>query len=211
MTDPNPDKQFLKDTHKVKLAGIFTKYARRIMLWSYAFWGSLGLTIIAGIFLLISRIDYFSYLQNTVEITISILPAIVGFCIGGYALIIGFGQKDVLTRMSQPLGEAENWMSYYQVLSSVFAISIIIQILTLLICVVISYVGNLNLSSSYADEVNISGILLCIFSSLYSIWLTYYVVKNIFIFGQMMHFCIRKEELDKRDVINKDDISHEKS
>jgi len=106
----------------------------------------------------------------------------------------------MLQKMSEP-NENKSNMSLFQIASSIFAASIIVQIITFLLSFIISYLLHFDLNLS--DEtlckiINITTISIICFLSIYSIVLIYYMVINIFTFGQMMHFCIRQELLENK-------------
>jgi len=140
-------------------------------------------------------------LKKIIDKNISILPSLLGFCVGGYALIIGFGHKEMLQKMSDP-DKKKNNMSFFQIMSSVFAISVIVQIITFLLSYIISFIIDLEFTSAnelLCNKINIFTISLVLFFSIYSIILLYYMVINIFNFGQIMHFCIRLELKEKEE------------
>ena len=125
-----------------------------------------------------------------------LIPNILGFCIGGYALIIGIGNMDALKKMSLPMENREN-LSFFQILSSVFAGSLILQCITLLLSFVIKILLKIEIpafSNSIAIIINILGIIVVLFFSTLSIVLLYYTVMNLFNYGQSMHFLIRLEK-----------------
>ena len=199
--DASDESGLLKERHNPTLKGIFTKHTCKLVFQGNAMWISIGLTILCIVSLTIfSNIGLIEFLEKITALNISAFPSILGFCIGGYALIIGFSHRDVLHKMSEPLGKKKSYMSYFQILSCVFAISIIFQIATLFISFVISYAINLDLSvNAYlANIMNGLAILIICFLSSFSLLLIYYIVKNTFIFGQMMHFCIRQEVIEKK-------------
>jgi hypothetical protein len=191
----------LKNNHNPSIKGIYTEYICKKLFHSGGLILSISLSIVCFIFLFFfSTVDDYVLLSKIIEINISIFPALLGFCVGGYALIIGFGHKEMLQKMSEPNEEKSN-MSLFQIMSSIFAASIIVQIITFLLSFIISYLLNFDLNSSnetLCGIVNITAISIICFLSIYSIILIYYMVINIFIFGQMMHFCIRNELLNKK-------------
>ncbi len=192
----------LKDLHKTGLEGIFTEYIKRKIFCSYGFIASIIISFICFIILSFhSDSDYYILLSKIINLNISVFPNLLGFCIGGYALIIGFGHKEMLEKMSTPLSDKKSNMSYFQITSSIFAVSIIIQIIAFLTSYFISHIidiGFYSVNGLLCKYINISVITLILFLSVYSISLLYYMVINIFTFGQMMHFCIRKELLDEK-------------
>ena len=195
----------LISNHNPGIKGIYTEYIYKKMFHFKGLIFSITLSIMCFIFLFFfSTVNDYVLLSKIIEINISIFPALLGFCVGGYALIIGFGHKEMLQKMSNP-NEEKNNMSFFQIISSVFAASIIVQIVTFLLSYIISYllIFDLNFSNeTFCKVVNISTISIICFLSIHSIVLIYYMVINIFTFGQMMHFCIRQELLENKDKKN---------
>lgn len=194
----------LKDRHKTGFKGIYTAYIQKKICRSKGFAFSFVMSFVCFVFLsFYSDSNYYELLSKVVNLNVSVFPDLLGFCIGGYALIIGFGHKEMLEKMSSPLSDKENNMSYFQITSSVFAISVIIQIVAFFTSYITShiiYIGFYSSNITLCKYINIFVITLIFFLSSYSILLLYYMVINIFTFGQMMHFCIRKEKLDE-DII----------
>jgi len=191
----------LKNNHKTSIKGIYTQYIHKKLFCSWGMKISVILSALCFILLFFFiEIDYYDILAKIISTNISIFPDLLGFCVGGYALIIGFGHKEMLQKMSSPNEEKSN-MSFFQIMSSVFAVSIIIQIITFLLSYLISFVINLDFTStseSLCKIINTFTISLILFFSIYSIILLYYMVINIFNFGQSMHLCIRIDLLNKQ-------------
>lgn len=196
----------LRDRHHFSLKGIFVRYIITKILKSYALWVSVIIAIVLSLLIGINNEyeQYYFTLQDLIKIALSLFPNFLGFCIGGYALIIGASNVDVLKKMSRPLEKRGN-LSYFQVLSSTFAMSLIIQCLTLFTAYVIHIILELKLNAiTYEIGIATNMILIFVmllFSSM-SILFLYYTIINIFNFGQAIHFSIR---LDQRDQNNKND------
>lgn len=190
----------LRETHKTGIKGAFTKYIRKKIFCSTGFVISVGSSIIVFLFLVFySNSDYYVLLTKLIDSNMNIFPSLLGFCIGGYALIIGFGHKEMLERMSDPLKNKSN-MSYFQITSSIFAVSTVIMLFTFLTSYILFQITNVGIYSSnliLCRIINISVISLLVFLTVYSISLLYYIISNIFTFGQMMHFCIRLDKLER--------------
>lgn len=183
----------------MSLKGVFNKYIVSKIILST---GSLISLIISSIFVIIICIkihtigESYEVLCKIVDTVLSLLPNILGFCIGGYALIIGACSTDTIKKMSNPFSRKHN-LSIYQILSSVFAATLIIQCFTLVLvylvrcCLLLELDTNLEVLGVI---VNISLIAILLFLSCMSLSLLYYTIVNIFNLGQTMHFCIRKED-----------------
>ena len=192
--------QELKNSHKFSIKGIFPKYIIRKFLYSYSMLISIGITAILSFLIIYFKLENtFTLLDEIINITLDLLPNILGFCIGGYALIIGIGNIEALKKMSSPMEKRDN-LSFFQILSSVFAGSLILQCITLLLSFIIKIILKLEItvfSKSIAIVVNCLTIIGILFFSTLSLVLLYYTVINLFNYGQSMHFLIRLEKREQ--------------
>ena len=196
----------LKENHIPSIKGIYKPYIFKKIRSSNGFKISLILSTIVLVYLLVSEVDHYGILIKIIDTNISIFPDLLGFLIGGYALIIGFGHKEMLQKMSSPNAQKDN-MSNFQITSSIFATSVITMIITFLLSYIILFIINLELTSPndlICKTINVFTTSLIFFFSIYSITLLYYMVVNIFNFGQKMHFCIREELKNKQNGIDKE-------
>ncbi len=194
--------QELKDRHQYSIKGIFPKYIIRKFLCSCSMLVSIVIAFVLLFLILYFRIeDTFVLLEDIIEITLNLLPNLLGFCIGGYALIIGMGNIEALKKMSSPMKKREN-LSFFQILSSIFAGSLVLQCITLLLSFIIQILLNLKLpahSDQIAIIVNSLTIISVLFFSVLSVVLLYYTVINLFNYGQSMHFLIRLEKREQNE------------
>lgn len=192
--------QELKNSHKFSIKGIFPKYIIRKFLYSYSMLISVGITAILSFLIIYFKLENtFTLLDEIINITLDLLPNILGFCIGGYALIIGIGNIEALKKMSSPMEKRDN-LSFFQILSSVFAGSLVLQCITLLLSFIIKIILKLEItvsSKSIAIVVNCLTIISILFLSTLSLVLLYYTVINLFNYGQSMHFLIRLEKKEQ--------------
>lgn len=192
----------LKKAHPVSLKGIFNKYTVSKIIFSRGTLISLIITlvIIVGVCCRndTSVNEYYNTLLHITDVILSLLPSILGFCIGGYALIIGACSTDTIKKMSDP---QEHGLSFFQILSSVFAATLIIQCFTLVFAYLIHFCLLLEIGTDsviVGVAVNVSMILILLFLSCISLSLLYYTIVNIFNMGQTMHFCVRLDEENKK-------------
>lgn len=194
--------QELKDRHQYSIKGIFPKYIIRKFLCSCSMLVSIVIAFVLSFLILYFRIeDTFVLLEDIIEITLNLLPNLLGFCIGGYALIIGMGNIEALKKMSSPMKKREN-LSLFQILSSIFAGSLVLQCITLLLSFIIQILLKLKLpaySNQIAIIVNSLTIISVLFFSVLSVVLLYYTVINLFNYGQSMHFLIRLEKREQNE------------
>ncbi len=194
----------IKERHHVSIKGIFNKHTVRTVFISYAMFFSLVITgIIAPLLFFGKNHNSFEALKIICDLVIVLLPNLLGFCIGGYALIIGAGNLDILKLMSMPI-ENKGRLSYYQILSSVFAMSLVIQCFTLFVAFIVNILLSIEFTPiSYLLGVIVNFTIMSIMLLLvvFSMMLLYCTIINIFNFGQSTHFVIRLSE-ENKDITN---------
>jgi len=163
------------------------------------FWSSIFLAIIAVFlpsFALISKIEIIRFISDN---AIAIFPNILGFNLGGYILLISLNTSNLLDELTEP--EKGKDFSFYQKMSSVFAFSILVQVSVLifsLVCLLVINIGEgVAVDYWFAETINYTSLFISSFLLAYSTLLIFQIVLNIFNFGQVMHFLIRMDILDK--------------
>lgn len=188
--------------HKPSWKGMYDIIKKRGTLKKWPFLISLFLGIIvAGAIIIFIPDKSYVILQNTSDLFTSVFPSLLGFALGGYAIVIGFSNTDLLKKASDI-----NKHSIYQILSAIFALSLVFQVFTTLIAFFTSWVYKLGLpildKSIYfwgATIINCIVILVLIIGAIYSLILLPYVVINLFSLGQIsnMHFTIENIQDEK--------------
>ena len=179
------------------LRGIFNRYTLVKIIKSTGMVVSFIATLSFTVFLWFyykETYEFYTFLGKITTTLLSLLPNLLGFCIGGYALIIGACSMEIIKKMSTPLDNNGNKLSFYQILSSIFASTLIIQCITLLLTFLIHLFMLLELKTTYECIGSIINLLLIFVLTLFSflsISLLFYTVINIFTLGQSVHFCIR--------------------
>lgn len=181
----------------MSLRGVFNGYTLVKIIKSIGTMISFIVALLFVVFLYIhcdSMNELYVFLGKTTDILLSLLPNLLGFCIGGYALIIGACSMEIIKKMSTPLNNNKNKLSFYQILSSVFASTLVIQCFTLLLTYLVHLFMLLELKTSnefLGYVINIFLVFILVLFSLLSISLLYYTIINIFNLGQSVHFCVR--------------------
>lgn len=187
----------IRKNHPMSLRGVFNRYILVKIIKSTGTIISLIFALLFVVFLYVycdSMNELYKFLGKTTDILLSLLPNLLGFCIGGYALIIGACSMEIIKKMSTPLDNNKNKLSFYQILSSVFASTLIIQCFTLLLTYLVHLFILLELKTSnelLGYAINILLVFILVLFSFLSISLLYYTVINIFNLGQSVHFCVR--------------------
>lgn len=151
-----------------------------------------------------SNISYYELILKVANLGISLIPSLLGFNLGAYILIVGFGGTEILSIITKPL-EQQKKFSFYQKLNGVLGISVITQIITLFCAFSLNVWDNLQLGIDcnydlkivywWATLINTLVYFILIFLSFYSILLLISVVKHVFMFAQTIHFCITVNKL----------------
>jgi hypothetical protein len=166
--------------------GVFSVYPLR-KLWKGA--------IIPFLFLVVSIVVYFfgenhspiDLMNNLVDIIISGFPSIIGFVLTGYALIIGFSGTELVGKMACIEVDQEGH-SYFEVVSSIFAVVLGVVVLTYIIACLVSYALELQIlwpfDNNYADCFNTVCFFIFLFLFYYSLFALLDIIVNVFNIGQ---------------------------
>lgn len=159
--------------------------------------------------------NLYHLLTDTIDLLLSFFPNLLGFSLGGYSLIVGFGNLDLIKK-----GSKVDSYSVYQILNAIFSLSIVLQVITTIISFTISWALKTQLLNIFSLPFDwpthlINAIVLWFISvsALYSLVLTPYVVSNLFTLSQVNHLYLTvehlkelkvKEEEKKRAIENND-------
>lgn len=166
--------------------GVFSVYPLRKLLKG---------AIIPFLFLVISIAVYFmgekhtsiDLMNKVADIITSGFPSIIGFVLTGYALIIGFSDTELVGKMAHIEVDKEGH-SYFEVVSSIFAVVLGVVVLTYITACLVSYVLELQISWPFDDNCADCFNTLCFFIFLflfyYSIFALLDIIVNIFNIGQ---------------------------
>lgn len=178
----------IKKDHPFSYEGIFYSYDWKEIKASYPFL----LSILLSFVLLIAT--YFSE-KNSYEVVcmwtsqiLSIFPNLLGFNLGGYALIIGFGNAELVQSMTKKSEKKKT--TVFQKLSGIFAFAILLQLSAFVVSFLVNFFVQLKFSSSNDLLINIVNIPITLIISFLGFWGLFIVpnlVSNVFTFGQMHH------------------------
>jgi len=210
----NNDKLGIKELHEVGFSGIIKILKIKGTFKKFPFYGSLILSVL--IVALISSFHaeiLYSYLQITAEILVAFFPSLLGFSLGGYALVVGFSNVDLIKK-----GSSIEKHSLYQILNAIFSLSIIFQVFTTILCLSVNWFIKVNFSvlvnnniETFNNSINAVVLFFLLFGSIYSLCLTPYVVTNLFTLSQLNNLHLTVEQIDdvasKQALIEKSDES----
>lgn len=172
---------------KLSINGIFIIYNFSLIKKHPPFWIALIISLIYLISSLIlsnNQKDFADFLTNKID---SLFPNLIGFSLGGYAIIVAFGNTDFLKKI------AKSGKPYYEELNAIFAFSILLQVLVLFISLIaeiyVEILKNIKISLDYNlyQIGNLCFNSLTLFFIIWSLSLIPYVISNIFIFGETHH------------------------
>ncbi|OHD09594.1 MAG: hypothetical protein A2Y41_04725 [Spirochaetes bacterium GWB1_36_13] len=200
--------QQISDNRKTGFKGIVFNYPTKKLKKSKILYLSLFLSLIFAILSFFYCTNLYDIFIDFNNLIISIFPNLLGFTLGGYALIIGFGNKELLKKFTIKSSKSPN--SLFQKINSVFAYAIIIQVITLGSSIIIFLINKIKIKSDFHQYVNSFGLFLVSFFTTYSLLLLYKMVINVFDFGQLHHFDLITRRLhEKREILK--EIKNNKS
>lgn len=209
----NEVQKAIKDRHPMGWKGILFGYPTSKIFGSNAFYISCVLMIIASFITGVSKIPYQEHLVALAELNLSTYTNLLGFNLGGYAIIIGFGNTDLIKRLIKPQGDDKS-SSYFQDTSSIFAFSIIVQSIVLISSFFISILNKVhiwpvlerfNFLTCSIEFLSAMLYHLLLLVCIYGLVLIPYIVKNVFSFGQMHHGFLTKQkiEVEQKEALEK--------
>ncbi|MDB5159483.1 MAG: hypothetical protein JWR50_4190 [Mucilaginibacter sp.] len=187
----------IKETFVVGLKGIIKISGFFKDIWKYKVSRySIIISILTPIVSSIFKVDNAALLCEIQSQMIVFLPCILGFTIAGYALVVGFVQSNMINKITEPAKDTN--FSLYQLMSSKFAMNVILQGVSLVFAYLYHFIIyfnsnsklNLQFSNCYISSVNIIGLILLSFWFTISVLLVIQIVINIFNFSQLHHYFI---------------------
>lgn len=190
----------IKDLHSQNLSGVYNIIKSHRTLYKKPFIFCVLISVLICLYLSIFKIhNSFFYLQTITDLIISVFPNLLGFSLGGYAIIVGFSNTDLIRKATTIKKH-----SIYQILSGIFAFAILFQVFCVVISFIVSFLIKTHMNEMFnmpnnfvGDIINIFVFLCMFFASLYSLVLTPYIVFNLFDLSQMNNFHYTMEELPK--------------
>lgn len=191
------DKKTLKENHNGSLGKLLKIYNTKGDLYKGTFlWTSIIVNLILIVFVYCLHINTYNLIVSVTDLYISILPSLLGFNLGAYALLIGLASSDLINKMSSSY---ETKFTSFQRASSVFGFCVLLQAVSLIISFSFKLITTINagtdliFSSTTSNTNLIHGINLISFFILnlfgiYSLLILISVIINIFALSQAAHF-----------------------
>lgn len=202
-TDPQRVRENIAKLHVGSWRGIADILLKMRIFSKWPFWGGLavctGLTIFSTFF---TR-NSFAILTHLTDLITNVFPDMLGFSLGGYAIVVGFSNAELIKRATKV-----NGYSIYQVISAIFSLIILCQLFTLLFGFIASWAINSEVgraSGIYLPIVAalVNGLLLLVlsFGATYSLAMSSYIVINLFTLSQDNNkfYTLEKYEENQRE------------
>lgn len=141
-------------------------------------------------FFVISEKESLFFVIKITDLIITLFPPLLGFSLGGYALIVGFTTPEFLRFIT---AQDSDSATIFQKVNGTFAISIFFQAMILLLGFVVSLFTSCEFDILYADYVNYSVVYLLLLALVWGIFTIKDMVINIFNFGQLRHYKQKKD------------------
>lgn len=178
---------------------------------------SISLAVVLVSTSILFELDPYNLILVIKDDIITFLPSILGFTIGGYALVVGFVQGGMLERITDKIPNSNH--SLYQGMSSVFALNIVAQAIALIFAYGVRYVVFIDTSANFLYVGNslrtmINWVTLLVIAFLFSLslFLVIQIVINIFDFSQLHQYLIEVEKRNKgqKDMLEQDSFENAK-
>lgn len=190
-----------KDIYSPGLTGLLKIYPTKNLFKSFVF---------PSIFTIIIALYEFNYQENfkglilqLSDLIISIAPALIGFILTGYALMIGLTETETIRKMSK--SDMSDEPSLFQIVSSTFAFILIALSIITVIAVSSKLLVGLtiyvpNFLEEYVTPIafNFSICVFLIFFLTYSVFATIDIILNVFSFGQFIHTINHIRNMEKK-------------
>lgn len=197
----------LKKDHPMSYKGILYSYSWDDIKESKPFIISLSFSILLFILSFFSKKELLDIINFWTNQILTIFPNLLGFNLGGYALIIGFGNTELVQSLTQKKPEKKT--SVFQKLSGIFGFTLLLQSITFSISFIFNFIIELGFETSnkmiYVGTNSIA-ILILSFLGLWGLLILPSLIVNVFTFGQMHHLYLTKKRLIEKMDKEKEEI-----
>ena len=188
-----PEKETIRKTHLPGFKGLCVIYS-----WK-KFWKSIIKPLITTLFIfllfLLFSSDIIGIIKVLVELSLNVMPNLLGFLLGGYAIVISFGNENFLKSTS--LISEKKPVSKYQIFSGIFAATTLSIAFSLIVAFLFSIVSLVPVPLFVPDIlikiINYLALFLMLFVGIYAIFQIPTMIFNIFDFSQMFHIKLVSE------------------
>ena len=150
--------------------------------------------VVLPVFIFSTQTSLF-FISEITNLIITIIPNVLGFLLGGYALLMGFSGSNIVETMSK---SKDNKPTLYQKQNTVFAVALFALFIGLVAGLIVELIlkAQIIVPLPYADYLPIEqfnyGILsLLCYILFYAVFAIKDMVINVFNFGQLIHLKIK--------------------
>lgn len=197
------DNKVLITQHEPGLAGLWRLYPPD-MLRRGALWPTI-LSIALILCFLLSGLDSQILVKNIIDAVISVMPSLLGFLLGGYTILISFANSALFKGLTNKPNDSK--ISAFQKLSCIFALTILLQALCLIMALVarFSMLVEFNFGNWVIHVNSIISVINYFFGAVLMAVLFYTVIafkdiiSNIFSLTQFFHLLMMNKVEEKPD------------
>jgi hypothetical protein len=163
----------------------FTNALRVILFLKGAFLPFIISVVVLLFTLRFSTSSILELIELVVDLIVTIIPSLLGFVLGGYAILIGISNIAIVSV------KIDSNLTLYQKISTVFSISLIMQLFLLVFAFIVKFVLKSNVpvySTILADSINYITLILLFFGFVYVNIMIKDLVINIFNLSQYQNF-----------------------
>jgi len=201
----------IKELHSFGISGIIDILKIKGTFKKFPFYLSILFSLVTVLFVWLSYDDkLYPFVEGTSKILLSFFPNLLGFSLGGYALVVGFSNTDLIKE-----GSSLTKHSLYQILNAIFSLSIIFQIFTTILCFSIGWFievashNGVSFDLGFLNPViNALVLYLLLFGSTYSLFLTPYVITNLFTLSQLNNLHLTIENINDQKIIEENNTKN---
>lgn len=178
--------------------GIFIIYNPKNFAKTFPFIASLLIAIMYAVLSLAWQFNQEKVLVYILEKFLNVFPNMLGFSLGGYAIIVGFGNTNFIKRIA--LSTEEDEFSLFETLSAIFAFNLISQAVVLIAALFIDFIYFISNTFSFSTDQCLNEVINCtavsslIFLGSWTLFVIPYLISNIFIFGEAHHITLKHEK-----------------
>lgn len=143
------------------------------------------LALSAVIVAIVFEADPLSMLKRIVDIGLQIVPSMVALVLAAYTIVLSFILSDRVKNIIK--GNKTN-QDFIENLNSNFAVFLIASSAALLFLIGTSYVSTLNVAYNYANVINLFVLFIVIYFLLFSLWLIFAIIIDLYNIGQTVFF-----------------------
>lgn len=149
-----------------------------------------------------SKSSSFDLLNSVVSLIINVIPALLGFVLSGFALLIGFSSFEHIAKQKK-----EGQPTLYLKISTIFTISLLFQFILLIIGILYRFAIDAKIfisNETFVSVVNYGSVVLLFALFIYVLFLTKDLVVVVFNYSLLQHYQINPPKSDTKN--SKDDL-----